>query len=113
MKVKRQRPFNRQAFVALMAAITGIGLPFSGFAHHLLEDDPIAFYRNACMGAHWAMGIMFVVFAVWHTILNRRMLFAYARWSAGMPSLNRELVLASVLGSIPIFVSAVYAFIAD
>ena len=113
MTMKKRGSFNTQAFVALMAAITGIGLPFSGFAHHLLHDAPIAFYRNACMSAHWAMGIMFVVFAVWHTILNRRMLFAYMQWPVEMPALNRELVLASILGSIPIFVSAIYAFIGD
>jgi hypothetical protein len=111
--MERQRPFNRQAFVALMAAISGIGLPFSGFAHHLLHNDPIAFYRNACMAVHWSMGVMFVVFAVWHTILHRRMLLTYAKWSADMLALSRELVLASALGSILIFLSAVYAFIAD
>ena len=102
-----------QAFVALVAAISGIGLPLSGFTHHLLHNTPIAFYRNACMAAHWAMGVMFAVFAVWHTILNRRMLFKYIQWPAETPTLNRELVLAFALGSIPIFVSAVYAFIAD
>jgi len=113
MKTEKPRPFNRRAFVMLVVAVSGVGLPLSGLANHLLQADPIGFHRHAWMAAHWGLGIIFTVFAAWHAVQNRRMLIRYLRQSAGrLPVIRRELALALALVCIPILLLMAHAFIA-
>ena len=79
MNTDAPRPFNKRKFVVLMAAISGAGLPLTGFANHLLQMEPMMRERHAWMTAHWTLGIIFVVFVIWHAIFNRQALLNYVR----------------------------------
>ena len=109
----KREPFNKRAFVALTAAISGIGLPLSGLVNHQLQSHPIVLHRHAWMAAHWSLGIVFALFVVWHAILNRRVLFKHVKWSTSKsPAFSRELLSAAALVSIPVYLSVLHAYIA-
>jgi uncharacterized protein DUF4405 len=113
MKKDMQKTFNRRAFVALGAVISGIGLPFSGFANHILQSDPIGLHRHAWMAAHWSLAIIFTTFVIWHAILNRRALVKhFKRVPGNLCDISLEVILASVLVGIPFFLAVLHAFIA-
>jgi uncharacterized membrane protein YidH (DUF202 family) len=71
------RPLNIRAFVALVAALAGVGLPVSGFANHLLQMEPMTQRRHAWMSAHNGLGLLFAAFAIWHVVLNRGAFLRY------------------------------------
>lgn len=79
----------------MMALFSGIGLPLSGLANHLLGFDPLTVQRHAWMAAHNVMGVTFAVFAGWHIALNRRTLANYFR-SAVLQLPRREAVTAGL-----------------
>ena len=84
----RRTRFQAQGrrFVVLTAIVTGLGLPFSGLANHLLQMDPIfSVARHAWMSAHTMLGILFTLSVVSHAVFNRRMLLAYVRGQAARP----------------------------
>jgi hypothetical protein len=113
METRTGKPLNQRAFVALIATISGAGLPLTGLANHLLQTEPITLPRHAWMAAHDALGIIFTVFAVWHVILNRRALMKHAKGLAGrLPALSREAVLAVALVGILLFLAVGHTFIA-
>jgi hypothetical protein len=64
------RRFNRRAFVAIGATVTGLALPVTGFADHLILDSNPAAGGNAASVTHWTCGLLFIVFATWHVVLN-------------------------------------------
>ena len=50
------------------------------------------------MAAHNAMGILFAVFATWHIVLNRHMLWSHIRSTAAWaPTVSREATLAGAI----------------
>ncbi len=56
----KPRTFNYRAFVALIVAITGGALPLTavlGHGHHSPSS-------HALIGAHGALGLVFVIFAI-------------------------------------------------
>ncbi len=73
------RRFNPRAFVSSMIALTAMGLPVTGIANHVLQMEPMTVSRHAWMSAHNSLAFLFVVFVAWHVLLNRRVLFGYAR----------------------------------
>ena len=98
MKNTKRKLFNLRGFVILTASVTGLGLPITGLANHLNQMEPIiSFSRHAWMSAHTILGVLFMVAAVSHAILNRRMLVNYVRGHAALLGIGREAVGAVVL----------------
>jgi hypothetical protein len=65
------RRLNRRALVALGATVTGLALPVSGFADHLLLDSHPGAGFNAGSVTHWTCALLFTGFVTWHVVLNR------------------------------------------
>jgi hypothetical protein len=87
----KKKPFNCRAFAAMMAWLTGLGLPVSGLILHAHSDGRIVTGRHTWSTMHVILGVLFVVFVTWHIILNRRCLIAYIRSNnAGSLLLSRE-----------------------
>jgi hypothetical protein len=98
VKPEAKKPFNRRAFAALAACVSGLGLPVTGYMNHLYQFSPMTPARHAWMMAHNLLGVLFVIFALWHAVLNRRALAGYLR--GGMKRLrgiSREAALAFLL----------------
>ncbi len=95
MKDTIKKSFNKRAFVAVTAALAGIGLPVTGLANHLFQSGPIGFHRHAWMSAHTSLGVLFLVFVIWHIMLNRRALCNYVRGACPVqPGMSREVFWA-------------------
>jgi hypothetical protein len=93
-----KRTFNHRAFVAMMTALMGICLPVSGLILHAYSHNRIVAGRHAWVMMHIVAGTLFLVFAVWHIILNRRPLLRYITSSAaGSLPLSREAGLAILI----------------
>jgi hypothetical protein len=89
------RPFNSRAFVALIAALAGVGLPLTGWANHLLQMEPMTQRRHAWMSAHNGLGVVFVAFTIWHVVLNRAVFLRYVQGLAVRSKRNgREIAWA-------------------
>jgi hypothetical protein len=86
--------FNSRAFVAAMAAFSGIGLPFSGLTNHIYGFAPLTAARHAWMAAHNVIGVLFAIFVTWHIVLNRKVLAKHLRKAAKAPRPSREAALA-------------------
>ena len=111
MKTVSKKSFSPRAFVALTAAVAGFGLPVTGLANHLLEHGPMTTPRHAWMSAHNALGVIFIAFAVWHAILNRRVLLNHIQGPAGrQPGISGEAVCAVVLVGVALFFAVGHAF---
>jgi hypothetical protein len=106
------RPFNKRAFAASMAAFTVVTLPFSGWFCHVYQFAPMTTARHAWMAVHVATAVLFVVFACWHVVMNRKAIFAYLRGAAaGAPGFSREARLAAAIFALVLFVAAGHAFL--
>jgi hypothetical protein len=99
MTTTTKKPFSTRAFVAIVAATSGIGLPVTGLMNHAHQvEPPFILARHAWMSAHTSLGVIFTVFAVWHVILNRRALLSHVRGIvARVPGLTREALVAVAL----------------
>ena len=102
------RPFNKRAFTASMAALTGATLPFSGWFCHVYQFAPMTTARHAWMAAHVATAILFVTFAGWHVVMNRKAIAAYLHGASGF---SRETRLAAAIFALVLFVAAGHAFL--
>ncbi|MBI5545457.1 MAG: 4Fe-4S binding protein [Deltaproteobacteria bacterium] len=109
-----QRPtsFNHRAFTTLMIALTGLGLPATGIANHLLGIAPLTSARHAWMSAHNALGLLFSVFCVVHVVLNRRALWSHLRGNParGLSGISREAALAVVSVGLALLLLVGHAF---
>jgi hypothetical protein len=95
-----KKALNQRAFVALVVLLAGVTLPLTGLANHLYQLAPITGSRHRWMAVHDSAGLLFVVFAVWHVVLNRRAIWNHVRGLAAQASLaSRELLWATVLVS--------------
>jgi len=107
------KKLNVRAFVALMTAFSGLGLPVTGVANHVYGFSPLSVARHAWMSAHNVLGLLFVVFSIWHIVPNRRPLWNHARsMAARAPSISREAVLAGFVVACALFVFVGHAFVA-
>lgn len=105
------RKLNLRGLVALMLAISGFGLPITGLVNHFYAQLPASVAGHAWMSAHNALGVLFVMFSVWHVVLNQRALLNYIRMTAdGLPILGREALLACAIVILALVVSAGHAF---
>jgi hypothetical protein len=108
---KTTRKFNIRAFVALMIAFSGLGLPITGIANHVYGFSGLTVERHAWMSAHNILGLLFVIFSVWHIILNRRALLNYISGvAASLPSVSREAAIAGAVVTLVLLVSVGHAF---
>ncbi len=74
-----KRSFNKRAFTAIMAGLTALTLPFTGLILHGYSEGAISGDRHFWLMAHVVLGFLFVVFAAWHAIINRRALLNYIK----------------------------------
>jgi hypothetical protein len=106
MEASKKR-FNWRAFVALMAALTGLSLPISGFALHITRHLQNLKLIDFWMELHTFLGSVFVVFIIWHTVLNFHPLTSYLKPKAqALTPLPREAVFA-LLGFITLIIFGV------
>lgn len=70
------RRLNRRALVTIAATVTGLALPVSGVADHLILNSNSAAGFNWGSVTHWTCALLFTVFITWHVVLNRK---AYRR----------------------------------
>lgn len=108
---KMARKFNTRAFVVLMILFSGLGLPVTGIANHIYGFAPISVERHAWMSAHNVLGLLFVIFSIWHVVLNRRVLLNYMRSAAArVPAINREALLAGAVVAFVLLLFVGHAF---
>ena len=97
--------WNQRAFVALGAVLSGLALPVTGLLDHTAGSSS----SEAAVGwsiAHVAVGSLFVGFAGWHIVLNRRPLLKYLRAAGGASGAMRRLparetvVAAAIVGGV-------------
>ena len=111
MLATTRKPFNQRAFVALVAAVAGVGLPLTGLANHLLQLESMTQQRHFWMAAHNGLGVIFVTFVVWHVVLNRRAFLTHFRGAAARWRLvSREVLWATVLVSVALLVAVGHTF---
>lgn len=111
MRNRERRPFNGRAFVALTAAICGVGLPVTGLGNHLCQAHPITSSYHAWMSAHNSLGIVFFVFATWHVVLNRRVLAKYLRGvGLRLSGGDHEAIYAVLLVTVVLFVALAHVY---
>ena len=99
--------WEQRRFVAVAAALSGLALPVTGLADHpaVAAGDPASWAI-----VHTSLGTMFVVFAVWHCVLNRRALVRYVRSAIGSRALvGREAVVAATLVGLVLAVTVLHA----
>jgi hypothetical protein len=103
---KMKRSFNLRAFVILVAACTGLGLPFTGLANHLLQMALLTVPRHTFMAVHNVLGLLFCVFTIWHILLNRRVLAGYIRRGMAQARVvQREIIYALALTGAALFLA--------
>ncbi len=106
-----RRPFNLRAFAGVGMACAGLGLPFTGWANHVLQFEPMTVARHAWMTAHDSLAVLFVAFAACHVVLNRRSLWNYLRGGiAGVAGRRREILFAVAVVAVPTVVAVSHAF---
>lgn len=106
-----KKRFELRAFVAAMACFSGLGLPATGLANHLCGASPMTMERHAWMSAHNSLGVLFVVFSIWHVVLNRRALVKHLRNAAGrVPWMSREAAIAGAVVGLVTLVLVGHAF---
>jgi heme exporter protein D len=111
--VQSARPFNKRAFAASMAALTGATLPLSGWFCHHYQFAPMNVGRHAWMAVHVTTAILFVAVVGWHAVMNRKAIAAYLRGVAdSTPGFSREARLAAAIFACVLFVAAGHAFLA-
>lgn len=113
MEKKSENKLNKRALVVLVVLISGIGLTFTGLANHLLQSNSLNGPRHWWMAAHWALGIIFAVSAIWHIILNRKGLANHICGLAGRTAcVSREVFWATALVGIMLFVAVGHTLLA-
>jgi cytochrome b subunit of formate dehydrogenase len=106
--------FNSRAFVALTMLLSGFGLPVTGVACHIQHEyhfEPLTAAR-AWMAAHNGLGALFLIFSIWHIVLNRKVLGGHMRrLVAGIPTISREMILAGAVVTGVLLVCVGHVFI--
>jgi len=109
--MKTGKRLNPRAFTAMMMVFSGVGLPVTGIVNHAYGFAPLSVERHAWMSAHNALGVLFVVFSIWHIVLNRRALWNHLRSTAlRIPATSREAMLAGCVVAITLLVFVGHAF---
>ncbi len=105
------RSFRHRAFVAMVMVFSGLALPVTGIANHFYGFAPPSVERHAWMSAHNALGLLFVVFSIWHVVLNRKALWTHVRnTAANLPIVSRETMLAGCVVAVMLALFVGHAF---
>jgi len=108
MESKKQ--FNRRAFVALMSAISGLGLPITGLMNHIYGMEFLTVRRHVWMSAHNSLAIIFTITATWHVILNRQALLRHIKAAkSGIMGVSREMAYASAIIAVVLLIMVGHA----
>lgn len=111
-KSQPARSFNARAFTATAALISGLTLPVSGIANHMLQTDPMTTARHIAMAAHNGLALLFVVSTCWHIVLNRRALLAHLKGvHTGLLGVAREVVWACLVVALLLFLMVGHALL--
>lgn len=103
--------FRVRSFVAVGLTVTGLGLPLTGVVNHFYGFSGLTVLRHAWMTAHNMLGLLFVGFAVWHSLINRRPLFGHFRGVAvNTFRFGRETVWACSVVLILLLLAIAHAF---
>jgi hypothetical protein len=112
MPDKSGKIFDRRAFVATLMAISAMGLPVTGILLHVNDTAEMTPSKHAWMAAHNALAVVFVIFGIWHIILNRKVLvrhlFAIAKTEFRF---RREMIYAVILMAILMLISVGHTFL--
>lgn len=109
--MKTAKTFNTRSFVTLMIAFSGLGLPVTGIANHFFGFAPPSVERHAWMSAHNCLGILFVVFSIWHVVLNRRALWKHVRNATlRIRAMSREAMFAGAVVTLMLVLFVGHAF---
>jgi hypothetical protein len=107
----RRQPFNVRAFVSVGMLCAGLGLPWTGWANHLLQGEGMTVARHAWMTAHNSLGVLFALFGAWHVALNRRALANYIRGAFARVAVpRREVLCAAALVTVMTALAVSHAF---
>lgn len=90
--------WDRRRFISLGALFSGLALPITGLGNHLARHSSGPHADIGWVVAHVTLGSLFIVFATWHTVLNRRVLLKYLRSRPALPSREALAALALVGG---------------
>ncbi len=106
-----RQPFNVRAFVSVGLVCAGLGLPWTGLANHMLQQEPMTVARHAWMSAHNSLGLLFAIFAVWHAVLNQRALLTYIHGPVlRLAARRREALYGLAIVALPTAVAIGHAF---
>jgi hypothetical protein len=83
MMETNKRSFNKRAFTAIMSGLTALTLPITGLIVHGYSEGAISGDKHSWLMAHVVLGFLFVVFAAWHALINRRALLNYIKGVGG------------------------------
>lgn len=101
--------FNKRSFISIGMFLSAIGLPFSGIMNHLTGFDPLTVERHVWMSVHNMLGLFFVIFSVWHIILNWKPLKNHIKKAAGF-LISKEAVYAFTLIAFFMMLIILHAF---
>jgi hypothetical protein len=71
--------WDQRRFVALGALFSGLALPITGVADHLARHSSGPHVGPGWIVAHITVSALFVGFATWHAVINRRVPVRYLR----------------------------------
>ena len=103
--------FNSRTFVVIAMLLSGLGLPITGVANHVLQLESMTVARHAWMAAHNGLGLLFVIFCIWHVVLNRKAVFRHmAGLTARIPAASREMIAAAAIVALALSILVGHAF---
>jgi len=88
--------WDQRRFVSLGALFSALALPVTGLGNHLARHSSGPHADASWVVAHVAIGSLFVIFAAWHIVINRRAIVRYLRAKATRPTLPCCEVVAAV-----------------
>ena len=86
MEKRSRKKINKRALAALVALISGIGLPFTGLVSHLAGHQ-LQSTRPFWMAAHIILGTIFTICVIWHIGFNSKGMANHIRGLVGRPRL--------------------------
>jgi hypothetical protein len=98
--------WDQRRFVSLGALFSGLALPITGVADHLARHSTGPHAGPGWIVAHVTISALFVGFATWHAVINRRALVRHLRCRAAGRMLPSREALAAL-----VFVGGVLALV--
>jgi Pyruvate/2-oxoacid:ferredoxin oxidoreductase delta subunit len=89
MSVASRSRWDQRRLISVGLLLSGLALPVTGLGDHLARDTSGPLPDSSWIVAHVAVGVLFVLFAAWHAVLNRSVLVRYLggrlTWTATEP----------------------------